>query len=446
MIIYLVLLAACSSNDEMNKVNQNKEPEAEEVVEQVEDIEASNENIMKLVSPSLPKTLEEIIAYPVGEFASEETTVESEDVQEALNAIPPLSEDADDQELNHLFSYLYSLFKMDYKDPKEALTSYSLKGKGSEEGSKEKAATFNVEIILDSSGSMANYMGAKTRMDLAKVAIKEFASSLPKEANISLRVYGHKGTGSDADKKISCSANELVYSPQPYNQAKLDQALNSFKPAGWTPLAQSLVEAQKDLAQYKGENDQNIVYVVSDGIETCDGDPVAAAKSLKNSGVAPVVNIIGFDMNSQDQKQLQEIAKAAGGTYTNVKNQDQLQNELEKTIKDSLEWLDWNNEQTVDAIDHANEQISEIIDLRNDWYNQSVKEGYLILYSLFELRDNKKITSSQVGQIDSMRREFYDEQWELLDELRDALISATREDRDSILDEIDEIYEKNVSR
>ncbi|OXT11546.1 amino acid dehydrogenase, partial [Bacillus sp. OG2] len=94
------------------------------------------------------------------------------------------------------------------------------------------------------------------------------------EANVGLRVYGHKGTGSDADKKMSCASNELVYAPQPYNEAELSKALNKFKPAGWTPLAQSLMEAQKDLEAYKGEKNKNIVYVVSDGIETCDGNPV----------------------------------------------------------------------------------------------------------------------------------------------------------------------------
>lgn len=65
----------------------------------------------------------------------------------------------------------------------------------------------------------------------------------------------------------------------------------------------------------------NIVYVVSDGIETCDDDPIKATEELKNSSIAPIVHVIGFDLSSKDPKQLEEIAKAAGGTYTNVKNQ-----------------------------------------------------------------------------------------------------------------------------
>src|SRR5690606_18527517 len=99
--------------------------------------------------------------------------------------------------------------------------------------------------------------------------------------------YGHKGTGKASDKALSCSSNELVYSPGPYSEAKMNEALNSFKPAGWTPLAASLQQAKEDLAPYKGENNTNIVYVVSDGIETCDGDPIQAAEELKNSGISP---------------------------------------------------------------------------------------------------------------------------------------------------------------
>ncbi|QGS68314.1 hypothetical protein CV093_06075 [Oceanobacillus sp. 143] len=48
---------------------------------------------------------------------------------------------------------------------------------------------------------MGNYEGERTRMDLAKEAIQQFVENLPEEATISLDVYGHIGTGSNADKE-----------------------------------------------------------------------------------------------------------------------------------------------------------------------------------------------------------------------------------------------------
>lgn len=441
-IICLFLITACSSNEEQT---EQKEVEEQPVEEEVKDKEQNSETIVELESQDLPKNLEEIIAYPIGPFSSDEVKIQDEDVQNELSAIPALSESANEEDLNQLFSYLYSLFKKDYQDPKQVITSSNVNGPDSGENQNEATTTFNVEIILDSSGSMANYMGSKTRMDLAKESIKKFASSLPEEANISLRVYGHKGTGSDADKKMSCSANELVYSPQPYNQTKLDQALNSFKPAGWTPLAQAILEAQKDLSQYKGEQNKNIVYVVSDGIETCDGDPISAAKSLKDSGVAPVVNIIGFDLKSSDQKQLEDMAVAAGGTYTNVKNQDQLKNEFEKTIKESQKWIQWKSEQTTNVVIDSNLQIKDILGITDKWAIDNTKEKAVLISSLFELQKKKKITNDQTNQLIEKIEGFYSEQTRSVDELEKALLNATNEDLNTTLDKIDEIYDQNVS-
>lgn len=445
-----ILLAACSSNEDTNQdKDQGKEKEeqsAEEVNEQPDNTDTSNESDLKLDSPDLPKNLEEVIAFPIGQYASEDTKVENEDVQNALSSIPSLSEDSQEQELNQLFNYLYSMYKMDYQDPKQVLTSNTIDGPESVDAPEKEIETFNVEIILDSSGSMANLMGSKTRMELAKESIKKFASSLPKEANVSLRVYGHKGTGSDQDKKMSCAANELVYPSQPYNQAGLDQALSSFKPAGWTPLAQSIMEAEKDLAEYTGGNNKNIVYVVSDGIETCGGDPIAAAKGLKDSGVAPVVNIIGFDLGSEDQRQLQEMAKAAGGTYTNVKNQEQLQKEFEETIKESEKWISWKNDQTLGAISNSNNQTMDIIGLANDWHNKNSKEKYLITFSLNDLQMKNKITNSQNNKIIKIMDKFYNQQLSSVEELKKVLLDSTQEDLEGTLEKVDEIYKENVSQ
>src|ERR1700750_245280 len=83
----------------------------------------------------------------------------------------------------------------------------------------------NVMVILDASGSMANYEGNVTRMDAAKKAITEFVKGLPKEANVGLRIYGHKGTGNDSDKALSCSSSDLIYPLSMYNAENFESAL-----------------------------------------------------------------------------------------------------------------------------------------------------------------------------------------------------------------------------
>lgn len=67
------------------------------------------------------------------------------------------------------------------------------------------------------------------------------------------------------------------------------------------------------MAHLDGETNTNLIYFVSDGIETCGGDPVRAAKEIAESNIQPVVHIIGFDVPSDEQQQLKDMAGAANG-------------------------------------------------------------------------------------------------------------------------------------
>ena len=89
--------------------------------------------------------------------------------------------------------------------------------------------------------------------------------------------------------------------------------MEEVAPVGWTPLATAIEDAQGDIPA--GATD-SIVYVVTDGLETCGGDPVAAAQSLAGADVRPVVNVVGFQTGDADQAALAAIADAGGGEFT----------------------------------------------------------------------------------------------------------------------------------
>ena len=187
----------------------------------------------------------------------------------------------------------------------------------------------NIAILLDASGSMAAKVGSKTKMETAKDAILTFLSSMPEDTNVSLRVYGHKGSNNDSDKKLSCDSTELIYGFKEYNEADIKGALDTFKPTGWTPIAKAINEIKKDFEKMGGSG-ENIVYIVSDGIETCDGDPVKASNELHDSNVKAVVNIIGFDLDNKGQEQLLAVAEAGGGSFETVNTAEQFNEIWEK--------------------------------------------------------------------------------------------------------------------
>ncbi|GKU84872.1 VWA domain-containing protein [Niallia sp. NCCP-28] len=452
-----IVLASCSSQEpstaNTDEKSTSEAAEQEETAAEEKQIESTTEPNQQPQIPfssnkqALPQTLEEMVHYPVGALAGEETSFADEAVQNTLRAIPVYSENASEDELNELLYFVYSLYKKEYEDPKVIIDFLSIASSPDSDAlpKEQKTDTFNVEIILDSSGSMANTIGSKTRMELAKEAIKEFASSLPKESNIALRVYGHKGTGSDADKKMSCQANELVYDIQSYDEGKLNASLNKFQPAGWTPVADSLLEAKKDLSKYAGDDNQNIIYLVSDGIETCGKDPVAAAKEIKTSELSPIVNIIGFDVDNEGQAQLQAVAEAAGGTYANVQNQEQLKGEFNKTVGSSLKWLAWKNSQHLDALSQNYSQLIDIYQFSNRWTRQSRQEQLIIQKSLQSLTNKKQITYEQYKVLVKKIDAFYTNQIKQITALQKELLNQREDNLKEHLEEVEKIYDANVN-
>src|SRR5690606_25933151 len=213
--------------------------------------------------------------------------------------------------------------------------------------------------------------GKKTRMEAAKEAVLEFAEQIPEEATISMRVYGHKGSGSDADKKLSCSSTENFYHGT-FDKNNFQNALQKVQPAGWTPIGLVLEKVKEDIP--KDANDV-VVYVVSDGIETCGGDPVKAAKNLASDDIETVVNIIGFDVDNEGQKLLKEVASAGKGEFTYVSSERDLKEYMKAQYEEiKLEWIKWKNEGMVETIKVKNEKVMLAINTKKNMEQKAIRE------------------------------------------------------------------------
>lgn len=186
----------------------------------------------------------------------------------------------------------------------------------------------NVEIVLDASGSMAKQINGQTMMMIAKNSIAEVLKQLPESAKVGLRAFGHLGNNTNSGKKESCAANELIYPIETLNAEGIAKALSSVEPRGWTSIADSIKNGVEDLSKLKSEDSVNILYIITDGIETCGGDPVQAAQALKNEGTDIVLGIIGFNVNASQDAALKKIAQAGQGYYANANDAATLTAEL----------------------------------------------------------------------------------------------------------------------
>lgn len=256
----------------------------------------------------------------------------------------------------------------------------------------------NVLVLLDASGSMAAKVDGEIKMDLAKKSIQKFVSAMPANANVSLYAYGHKGSNSRKDKKVSCGAIEEVYELSPYQSGQFKQALGVIKPVGWTPLAAAMESAKDHLAGKTGDHVQNIVYVVSDGVETCDGDPVKAAKELNQSKIEAVVNIIGFDVDDAGQQALKSIAKAGNGTYASANSRSDLNKHFEKEKRRLIdEWYSWSARNVDELYKAEKSKVDELYAEEKNMLNLANEEEERLLKLASYIQDKFDIKGYEIN-------------------------------------------------
>lgn len=175
------------------------------------------------------------------------------------------------------------------------------------------AAERNVLFVLDASGSMWGQVEGKNKIQVAREVMGQAVTDLDENIDVGLMAYGHRTKG-------DCKDIELV-SPVGQSRTSLLEVMHGLNPKGKTPLSDSLLQAVEALRSVEG---QASVVLVSDGLETCEGDPCAAAKAAVESGVNLNIHVIGFDVSDEEAEQLQCIADNGNGRYFDADNAEQL--------------------------------------------------------------------------------------------------------------------------
>lgn len=253
---------------------------------------------------------------------------------------------------------------------------------GEPEDATESVGVNHFAVVLDASGSMAARAGSSTRMEEAKSAIRTFVADLPQDASVSLRVYGHRGDNTPAGKAASCASSAELFSGSPQAR-KFDKALAKVRPVGYTPLAKGIADAQEDIPQAATDA---VMYVVSDGLETCGGNPVQAARKVADAGVQPVINVIGFQVKDADQTALQAVAKAGGGEYSTITSGadlDEYWDQEQDRWRDA--WVAWRDAEVERLQETRRAKVADVRDLTDDLradLRVELLAGYKVLSAL----------------------------------------------------------------
>ncbi|MCC6818764.1 MAG: VWA domain-containing protein [Bacteroidia bacterium] len=184
-----------------------------------------------------------------------------------------------------------------------------------------------VLIIFDASGSMTTSIEKSTRIQIAKkMAIKliDSLSSFP-NVEIALRVYGHQKT---ADLK-DCKDSRLEVPFAPNNLVIMKKKVNSLVPKGWTPIAYSLQECEKDFPAEKGV--RNLVIIITDGLEECTGDPCLISQALQKKGIFLKPFIIGLGSSEQFKLNFE-----CAGTYYDANTEKDFENVVGVVVSQAM--------------------------------------------------------------------------------------------------------------
>ena len=189
-----------------------------------------------------------------------------------------------------------------------------------------------VEIILDASGSMLQKIGKDRRIDIARQTLtKLVTSTIPAGTPFAFRVFGRM--------EDSCQSDlDVPLGPLNVQAVSAKIAALEAKNGAKTAIGASLELVASDLRSVQGER---LVILLTDGEETCGGDPGAAIEKLKKAGTAVRVNIVGLAIDDAKlAATFQHWADAGSGAYFDAQGAAALNDAMSQAMRPRFEVVD----------------------------------------------------------------------------------------------------------
>lgn len=192
----------------------------------------------------------------------------------------------------------------------------------------QKAAEQPTRILFlfDASQSMFSRWESNSRFEVAKQLLKQMVDSLDKLDNLelALRVYGHTKRYPPQD----CDDTRLEVAFGMKNAGAIKKRLDAISPSGTTPIARSLEACGTDFPKTAS---RNIIILITDGIEECDGDPCAVSALLQKRGIVLKPFVIGLGLSRDFVKSFECI-----GNYFDAIDENQFRNAFSIVITQAL--------------------------------------------------------------------------------------------------------------
>lgn len=182
-------------------------------------------------------------------------------------------------------------------------------------------------FVFDASQSMLTKWESDSKMNVAKKMMGNMLDSLSQVENleVALRVYGHQKPVPPQD----CSDTRLEVPFGKDNYQKIKSVIYNLDAQGTTPIARSLESAALDFP--KSSKSRNIIILITDGVEACDGDPCAVSLALQKQGIILKPFVIGVGLDLEFKKTFECV-----GQYFDASNETQFKEVLGIVISQAL--------------------------------------------------------------------------------------------------------------
>jgi len=187
-----------------------------------------------------------------------------------------------------------------------------------------QAAPRDILFILDGSGSMWGQIDGVAKIQTAKDTMIGLIDDVPEDARLGLMTYGTNSKACDDVSMLNVIGSD---------RAAIKSSIEAIKPLGKTPIDISLLLAMTTLITTEPHDTPKSLVLVSDGIETCDGDPCARASMAGLANIEMKVHVVGFDADADARSQLECIAKNGGGSYFDASDPDGFKKAMDAVVE-----------------------------------------------------------------------------------------------------------------
>ncbi|MCB2377188.1 VWA domain-containing protein [Hymenobacter sp. BT635] len=191
----------------------------------------------------------------------------------------------------------------------------------------EKPKVTRILFVLDASGSMLAPLEGTPRWTVAKELLAKMVDSLNAYPNLelALRAYGHQHD----DDENNCEDSRLEVPFAPKNAKAIKDRLKTLEARGNTPITYSLQQSANDFPSDKAS--RNVLILITDGLESCKGDPCATSVALQRRRVFLKPFVIGLGAEKDFGRQLDCL-----GQYYNAANAKTFRRVLDNVIAQTL--------------------------------------------------------------------------------------------------------------